>query len=93
MKQHIALRDYNYDLGSLFKDYKTLKLTKKGDMIQDETDEILLFFALISLKQYNHMHELKTQRNLTYKNLLHQSSPCRCGKLHASSFGDLARTT
>ena len=46
MKQHTTLRDYNYDLGSLFKDHKTLKLTEIGDKIQDETQPVILCINL-----------------------------------------------
>ena len=54
MKQHTALRDCNYDLGSLFKGHKTLQLTENGDKIQTETNEICysLYYFLEIIQSY-----------------------------------------
>ena len=59
MKQHTALRDCNYDLGSLFKGHKTLQLTENGDKIQIETQQFVVL-CIISLKLYNQMHEINS---------------------------------
>ena len=61
MKQHTALRDCNYDLGSLFKDHKTLQLVENGDKIQTDT-EISSALCIISLKLYSHMKEMKNMK-------------------------------
>ena len=70
IKQHTTLRNYNYDLGSLFKDHKKLQLTENGDKIQNET-EFLLLFVLFPWNYIVICKKWKTWNNLTALNYLY----------------------
>lgn len=64
MKQHTTLRDYNYDLGSLFKDHKILKITDKGDKIQDETQPVALCINFLEI-----IHSYAWNQNMKTPNI------------------------
>ena len=63
MKQHTTLRDYNYDLGSLFKDHKTLRINDKGDKIRDETQ-----FAILCINFLEIIHSYAWNQNIETTN-------------------------